>query len=533
MTIVLPRRTLYRWQPSPLVKPDAPFLIRPELCVNLASDYAAPDLVKNVPATVNSSANVSRVVGPPGTGLGNAFVGNTLGALTYTGRPTAAQTKVTMAALFRWDSNLGANFPQLMGTSSANSGFRLGSSINIGGDLGLVKGGVASLSVISLTSGVPYFVVASHDQASGDYYITARRFDTNARVSNTQTHTTASTGGNGTFCVGNARLDFNGAWNGHVYFAYIAFDYLPRAAAEEWLDNPWRVFSFNRTTLLPAAGGGTTVVTISATCAGTVSVSKLISKAANVSCLGTVSAAKNVGKSVAPTVSSTVSITALKSVLIAISAACSTTVSAAKQVAKSVSTTAATTVSLLKSIAKKIAATSTTTAAVTALKSVLITISAALATTVTLKKAVGKTIAATAATTVSAIKQVAKSVASTSATAVTALKTVAKNIAATATTAVTVTRSLARSVTISVTVSTLSSIRKAMTKTVSVTGTGTVSVIKQIAKKVSVNSLLTVIALAIRAATSAVARTGGAVTGGGGSDGGADSRSGGNAATPR
>lgn len=222
------------------INPSAVGLKTPFVAVNCLGldgyNYGAGQKIASV-----SADPVTPTVGFPGRGL--TFTGSTISRLQYNGNSTASEQKFTAASVFVWRSG-GANLnTQLCGTSILGDGFGVVSGLAAGGDIGIVKAGVALLSTLSLTSGVPYAMVTSHNTASGDYYILLRNMTTGAITTATQTETSsASASSTGSACIGCFRTDFNGAWNGDIFMNVMSFEYLPRAAADAWLKNPWAIF---------------------------------------------------------------------------------------------------------------------------------------------------------------------------------------------------------------------------------------------------------------------------------------------------
>ncbi|HEX5126507.1 MAG TPA: hypothetical protein VFW00_07180 [Rhodocyclaceae bacterium] len=255
---------------------------------------------------------------------GRSFVGNTLNRLEYPSS-AAAQTKFTAMAVFVWRSGAANNFPQLCAGSTGNSGFRLAEPSNgPGGTLALTKGGVTSLAGLSLTTGVPYAVVTSHDQATGDYYILLRNLQTGAVTSATQNDTTVSTAGNGLAAIGNARGDFNGSWNGDIFACTMAFEYIARAQGEAWLRNPWQVFQAPQRVLTLAAAAGASAAlagSASAVSASTAVLSSGIPLSGNASAAASGNAALSAQIALAGTASAVVSANAAITTAIRLSSA--------------------------------------------------------------------------------------------------------------------------------------------------------------------------------------------------------------------
>lgn len=205
-------------------------------------------------APVASSAPVGRAL---------SFTGNTTNALTRAGVSTAAQTKFWFAALFRWRTGAlgGGNFPQLLGTSTANNGWRVGTTYTSGSTLtfGIVKGGVGNLSTVTLNDGEWYMAVGSNREDTGEHYCIALPL-AGGDMLRTATSSTATSGaGNGTAGIGIARTDFAGAWAGDISFAAAGFEFLPEAFARQWLNAPRPTIKSRRIWTPGAAGGAYTL----------------------------------------------------------------------------------------------------------------------------------------------------------------------------------------------------------------------------------------------------------------------------------
>ena len=213
-------------------------------------------------AAWTAGASTSRVVGQPGRGV--RFPGSTTDGYQRTGAPTAAQTKVTFFAVFNWAGSGGGNFAQLLGTSSTNSGFRIGDLGGASGQIALVKGGVFSLGSLNLVANTTYALVASHRQDTGEFYLLCRPIRGGPTLRSSASDTSASTGGDGNFGVGISRTDFSGSWYGDIFAAGCAFDFLPERVAEQWVKLPWSLFGQDaRALTIDAAAGGAPTVAIS------------------------------------------------------------------------------------------------------------------------------------------------------------------------------------------------------------------------------------------------------------------------------
>jgi len=187
--------------------------------------------------------------------------GNTTNAILRSGGKTTAQTRITFIAVFTWNSGASNNFSQLLGVSSSNASFRLGLADEGSGStatLSIIKGGVVVLNSITISSGIQYVVIASHRQDTGEYYIIARPVSGGSVIRNTQTDTSVSIAGDGVYCVGNARLDFSGSWNGTISLALASFTFIPENLAQKLLFNPWQIFAPRPRRIWATLGGANT-----------------------------------------------------------------------------------------------------------------------------------------------------------------------------------------------------------------------------------------------------------------------------------
>lgn len=190
-------------------------------------------------------------------------------SITQAGISAAAQTKCTFVCVFRIDT--GREYSFLARTSTSNSGFAIGNGTGNSGGLsyGLHKGGAATLSEVVLTAGVTYVMVASHDQASGEYYVVARPIRGGATLRASGTNATASLAGSGTASIGiNASPnDFIGS----VGLVWQAFEFLPEALSGIFLANPWQLFASQVIDVPASAGGGDPTVAVTNNLATTAS----------------------------------------------------------------------------------------------------------------------------------------------------------------------------------------------------------------------------------------------------------------------
>lgn len=165
--------------------------------------------------------------------------------ITRAGGITAAQTRCTFVCVVDLAAS-GDAYATIASLkySAVNEGLYFGDITGSGNEIGIVKGGVAALSAVTLSAPGTYVLVASHRQDTGAYYVLARNVATGAVLRNTQTDTSASSAGNGTYALGSTRSDgVTGSWNGGVYLAVGSFDWLPEVLGLELLKSPWQIFA--------------------------------------------------------------------------------------------------------------------------------------------------------------------------------------------------------------------------------------------------------------------------------------------------
>jgi hypothetical protein len=131
-------------------------------------------------------------------------------------------------------------FPQLLGTSTANSGWRVGGQYISGSTypMGIVKGGVTSLSTISVSDNEWYMAVGANREDTGEHYLIARPLGGGDLLRTATSNTSTSLAGDGSAGIGIARTDFAGAWSGDIAYAAAGFDWLPESLARTWLASP-------------------------------------------------------------------------------------------------------------------------------------------------------------------------------------------------------------------------------------------------------------------------------------------------------
>lgn len=248
--LILPGRfTSQPWH-VPSIDTTSPFVKNPIVCE--VGGFPIDIVTRQFGTKLSTSESVADRL----FGRGTTFVGNTASGHTYGGRPTAALTRITFAAVFDWTSGASNNFPQMAGNYALNAGFILASTSSGGGNIGITKANVVALNTVSITSGEPYFIVTSHEQAGGDYWVLLKNLRTGQVTRTTQTNTSASTGGGGTWAIGRGRSDLNLAWNGTVGMCYIGNNYIPENMGWQWIQNPWQIFQAPSRVFVNAITGG-------------------------------------------------------------------------------------------------------------------------------------------------------------------------------------------------------------------------------------------------------------------------------------
>jgi hypothetical protein len=207
-------------------------LVHPFVAVNF-NDLSGYDVVSGTTGT--RTGTITSDIRFPGIGCKSTDA--TTSRYDY-GSQTTTQTKFTACAVFIFD---GGTNNIIVCNSDSNSGFRL--EYGSGAGIRISKGGVTNLANIALTNGIPYAVVASHEQTAGDYYLLLKNLNTGAITVATQTSTTVSTAGTGAVGVAGGRVTGGSySWSGTIFMAVAAFEYLPRSLGEAWLQNPWAIF---------------------------------------------------------------------------------------------------------------------------------------------------------------------------------------------------------------------------------------------------------------------------------------------------
>ena len=219
------------------------FLRSPQLLWSGSAGIIAYDCISSSIGSVNSpgSSGAISLAGVQGLGMrfGTIAGGDSNGALIWTGRPTANPTKYTLAAHFVTSTSNSAQI--LLSSSGDNSGFRL--TVNsTGTSLLFTKGGIVDVTTISISTGIEYFVIVSHDETTDEYYVILKNLQNNSVSITTGTDTATANAGNGKFEIGNFTDFAPRSFNGLIYSAYIGFDFLPLSLGMEWSNDSWNHF---------------------------------------------------------------------------------------------------------------------------------------------------------------------------------------------------------------------------------------------------------------------------------------------------
>jgi hypothetical protein len=168
-----------------------------------------------------------------------------------------APQKFTVVVVFDWLSGGSNSYPQLLGLDSANTAWIVGSVASSGGDITVIKGGVAVVgSGLPLTSGKTYVYVASHRTDTGEFYGLLRPLDSAAYTRDSGTNTSpANVTIDGVAAIGAGRRDLAAGWNGSVYAAVAFTEFFPEVLGRQILANPWQLFEPRRA-VLPASAAG-------------------------------------------------------------------------------------------------------------------------------------------------------------------------------------------------------------------------------------------------------------------------------------
>lgn len=252
-------------RPSPLIlapNTSHPFWnARPKLLAVCHGPKQMRDLVLSQRGTAAGTPPAVRY--PARAGSSIDCDGSINGYNTFTGRPSASPSQITMAAIVVFDST--ASSQDFISTvNGGNAGYRFLYNLPAT-SIAFAKGGVADIvpTVDFIpTVGIPYFVAVAHNLALGTTNFVFRdlltgRVSLRVAASNTSTPSAGAT----TWRVGGgfSSIPFNGA----VALGAIAFSAMSVRAMVEWSADPWGVLDsslpFAVGTEPAAAAGGTTI----------------------------------------------------------------------------------------------------------------------------------------------------------------------------------------------------------------------------------------------------------------------------------
>lgn len=226
-----------------LVAPEwEPLWAKASLAINVNGalpqfDYATKQL--GVVSGTGMTRETAPVLGPS-----VRFPGATSDAIQFSGRPPVSPTKITMALLVHRD-NVGS-FEEMLTTSTANSGFRLGVNNDNPDHFALTKGGVISItSTIVFPIAANVFCAASHSEISDEVVYLVKNLDTGEVLTQTLTNGQAAVAGNGTYQFGGFTTF---GWDGPISMGFICEEFFPLSFLRMWADDPFGPF---RTRSLP------------------------------------------------------------------------------------------------------------------------------------------------------------------------------------------------------------------------------------------------------------------------------------------
>lgn len=240
-SVLYTRKNLER-QPKEVrkVKFDNRFLRSPQLLWSGTTGAVPFDYINNQIGAINTAP--TQVVLPLGMGL--TFGNTTTRGFIFGGKSNSAVPRYTMAAHFRPASS-GTYQVLITNSSSGSNGFMM--QINSAGtSVILVKPAVEAVNSLSITTGEDYFCIMGHDEGTDAYYILLRNMRTGQITSVSGTTTSAAAAPDGNYVIGNlTNSGVDRSFNGTIYSAYLAYDFIPLNSALDWINNSWAHFATN------------------------------------------------------------------------------------------------------------------------------------------------------------------------------------------------------------------------------------------------------------------------------------------------
>lgn len=154
---------------------------------------------------------------------------------TFAGNSTVAQNAMTHAFIFSMPANVGTAF--VLDAATGGTGNGSGQVYVTSANLVQVYagGGAYGATGVTLTAGVPYFLIVAHSSVSS--YQILMRLDTGQIVTSFPTSSVSGVTGDGTYCIGSDQYSRPDSLN--LAAAMFNFSYIPFSTAMYATAAPW------------------------------------------------------------------------------------------------------------------------------------------------------------------------------------------------------------------------------------------------------------------------------------------------------
>lgn len=182
-------------------------------------------------------ANASSPTAAIDSGLGPAtnYPAGTFAVTSFSGNPAVTDASLTMAAIVKFTAVNTAAFQYIISGGAGGTGNAL--ALNTTGALLFVRfGGSSTTSILSPIAGVPYFIVASNNGATGTNFVIAR-LDNGSVLTDTK-GSAANLASNGTYNIGESPSG-DSPTRGLIAAAMISAQYISMQALQRFAADPW------------------------------------------------------------------------------------------------------------------------------------------------------------------------------------------------------------------------------------------------------------------------------------------------------